>query len=90
VLSILTYRTGAEAIANATDDGLQAYLVSGRETRARRVAGQLDASRVMINGARHEPLAPFGGFKPSGLGRECGVSGLEAYLEPKAIISPAA
>jgi aldehyde dehydrogenase (NAD+) len=40
----------------------------------------------VINGAPHDPLAPFGGFKRSGLGREYGVFGLEAYLEAKAIL----
>jgi aldehyde dehydrogenase (NAD+) len=42
---------------------------------------------VLINGLHHEPLAPFGGFKQSGLGREFGAFGLEAYLEPKSILA---
>jgi aldehyde dehydrogenase (NAD+) len=41
---------------------------------------------VFINGLYDEPLAPFGGFRQSGLGREFGVHGLEAYLEPKALM----
>jgi len=45
---------------------------------------QLETGRVSINGASHEPLAPFGGFQQSGLGRELGVFGLEALLETKA------
>jgi len=40
----------------------------------------------MINGAPHEPLAPFGGYKQSGIGREYGVAGLEAFLETKAVL----
>jgi hypothetical protein len=40
--------------------------------------------------APHEPLAPFGGVKQSGLGRENGMFGLEAYLEPKTILARAA
>jgi aldehyde dehydrogenase (NAD+) len=41
---------------------------------------------VAINGIAHEPLAPFGGFKQSGIGRELGVFGLETYLEPKTLV----
>jgi aldehyde dehydrogenase (NAD+) len=88
VLSILTYRTEEEAItiANDTVYGLQAYVISSNPERARAVASRLEAGRVVINGAPHEPLAPFGGFKQSGIGRELGVFGLEAYLEPKAVL----
>jgi aldehyde dehydrogenase (NAD+) len=88
VLSVLTYRTEAEAIeiANDTTYGLQAYVSSGSLEHAGRVAAQLQAGRVQINGISHDPFAPFGGFKQSGIGREYGASGLEAYLEMKAII----
>ncbi|VEB97835.1 Putative aldehyde dehydrogenase SA1924 [Cedecea lapagei] len=88
VLSVITYRDDAEAvqIANDTVYGLQAY-VSGKDAgRTAAVASQLIAGRVFINGVYDEPLAPFGGFKQSGLGREFGTYGLEAYLEPKAIM----
>jgi len=54
--------------------------------RAKRVASKINAGRVVINGLNHDPFAPFGGFKQSGIGREYGIYGLEAYLEPKAII----
>jgi aldehyde dehydrogenase (NAD+) len=88
VLSILTYKTEEEAIALANDTvyGLQAYVSSGSKERAHRVAAQLDAGRVLINGLYSDPLAPFGGFKQSGVGREYGVYGLESYLEPKTIL----
>lgn len=88
VLSILTYQTEEEAIsiANDTDYGLQAYISSGNEERAQRVAAQISAGRVLINKLAHDPQTPFGGFKQSGIGREFGVYGLEAYLEPKAIL----
>ncbi|MEJ0066472.1 MAG: aldehyde dehydrogenase family protein [Caulobacteraceae bacterium] len=88
VLSVIAYRDEAEAIeiANDTPYGLQAYVISGDTARARRVAAHLDAGRVLINGLHHEPLAPFGGFKQSGLGREMGVFGLEAHLEPKTVL----
>jgi aldehyde dehydrogenase (NAD+) len=88
VLCILTYEdeTDAIAIANDTPYGLQASVISSNPDRASAVANQIDAGRVVINGAPHDPAAPFGGFKQSGIGREYGVFGLQAYLEPKAIL----
>ncbi|OMQ11091.1 aldehyde dehydrogenase family protein [[Flexibacter] sp. ATCC 35103] len=88
VLSVITYKTEEEAIeiANDTTYGLQAYISSSNEKRAHKVASQINAGRVQINGIGHDPMAPFGGFKQSGIGREFGTIGLEAYLEPKALI----
>jgi len=88
VLSIIPYKTEEEAIEIANDSpyGLAAYVSSADHERAVRVASQIDAGRVCINGFSHDPLVPFGGFKQSGIGREYGVYGLEAYLEPKAIL----
>jgi aldehyde dehydrogenase (NAD+) len=88
VIALLTYETEEDAIriANDTTYGLHAYVLSANFKRARAVAARLQAGRVSINGGQHEPLAPFGGFKQSGIGREFGVYGLEAYLEPKAVL----
>ncbi|MET0934816.1 MAG: aldehyde dehydrogenase family protein, partial [Luteibacter sp.] len=88
VLSIIAYDTDEEAIAIANDTpyGLQAYVMSADTERARRVASRIDAGRVLVNTLAHEPRAPFGGFKQSGQGREMGTFGLEAYLEPKAML----
>lgn len=88
VLSIIPYKTEEEAIAIANDSpyGLAAYISSSNMERAQKVASQIDAGRVCINGFRHDPMVPFGGFKQSGIGREYGVYGLEAYLEPKAVL----
>ena len=88
VLVILSYKTEAEAIAMANDTiyGLQAFVSSADLARANRVAAQIVAGRVFINGMYDEPRAPFGGFKQSGIGREFGRYGLEAYLEPKAVM----
>ncbi len=88
VLCVLTYEDEAEAIAIANDTpyGLQAYVISSDPVRASAVANQIEAGRVVINGAPHDPSVPFGGFKQSGIGREYGVFGLQAYLEPKAIL----
>jgi len=88
VLSVITYKTEEEAIeiANDTTYGLQAYVSSADEKRAHKVASQINAGRVLINILKHDPLAPFGGFKQSGIGREFGVLGLEAYLEPRTLL----
>jgi aldehyde dehydrogenase (NAD+) len=88
VLSIISYQNEEEAIAIANDTpyGLAAYVTSSDEIRALKVASQIDAGRVCINGFKHDPLAPFGGFKQSGIGREFGAFGLEEYLEPKSIL----
>ena len=88
VLCVIPYRDEAEAItiANDTAYGLQAYVHGSDVDHARTVADQLESGRVVINGAPHEPLAPFGGFKQSGIGREYGVFGLETHLEPRAVL----
>ncbi|MFC7378738.1 aldehyde dehydrogenase family protein [Brevundimonas sp. GCM10030266] len=88
VLAVIPYAEEEQAIriANDTDYGLQAYVLSSDVDRARRVAARIEAGRVHINGAPHEPQAPFGGFKQSGIGRERGVFGLEAHMEPKAVL----
>jgi aldehyde dehydrogenase (NAD+) len=88
VLCVIPYDDEEEAIALANDSpyGLQAYVDSADVAHARRVAQRLDCGRVTINGAPHAPLAPFGGFKQSGIGREYGRYGLEAHLEVKAIL----
>ena len=88
VLAIIPYRDEADAVAIANDTpyGLCAYVSSADRARAVRVAARIDAGRVCINNVLHDPLAPFGGFKQSGIGREYGVFGLQAYLEPKAVI----
>jgi aldehyde dehydrogenase (NAD+) len=88
VLSIIPYEDedDAVAIANDTSYGLSAYVMTTNAQRGARVAARIDSGRVMVNTLTHEPKAPFGGFKQSGLGRENGVFGLEAYLEPKTIL----
>jgi aldehyde dehydrogenase (NAD+) len=88
VLSIIPYAEEEEAIAIANDTvyGLQAYVLSSDMHRARRVADRIVAGRVLINTLAHEPMAPFGGFKQSGIGREYGAFGLEAFLEPKSLL----
>ena len=91
VLSIIAYRDTEEAIAIANDTpyGLQAYVCSSNAARAKAVASQIEAGRVLVNTLAHDPAAPFGGFKQSGIGREYGTFGLEAFLEPKALLGAA-
>jgi aldehyde dehydrogenase (NAD+) len=88
VLSIISYKDEADAIAIANDTayGLHAYIFSADKERAYRVASLIDAGRICINGLSHDSSTPFGGFKQSGIGREYGIFGLEEYLEPKAIL----
>ena len=88
VLCIIPY-DGEEqgvTIANDTPYGLQAYVLSSDAAHARAAASRIEAGRVLVNTLAHEPKAPFGGFKQSGIGREYGSFGLEAFLEPKAVL----
>jgi aldehyde dehydrogenase (NAD+) len=55
--------------------------------RARRVAQQIVSGRVLVNTLAHEPKAPFGGFKHSGVGREMGEWGIRAFMEPRSILA---
>jgi aldehyde dehydrogenase (NAD+) len=87
VLSVITYKDYADAIhiANDTIYGLHAYIAGEDMEQAVKIAEQVQAGRVAINGFVDEPRAPFGGFKQSGIGREFGKYGLEAFLEAKAV-----
>jgi len=88
VLSVIAYETEEDAIriANDTNFGLHAFVSGTDPQRARRVASQLLAGRVAINGMLDDQQAPFGGFKHSGVGREFGTFGIAAFLEAKAIL----
>ena len=88
VLSVIAYDTEEEAIRIANDSkfGLHAAVLGTDLGRARRVASQIRAGRVVINGMTDDPQAPWGGFKYSGVGREYGRFGIEAFLETRAIL----
>jgi aldehyde dehydrogenase (NAD+) len=88
VLSVIAYDTEDEAIAIANDSkyGLHAAVIGTDIQRARRVASQLRAGRVVINGMADDPQAPWGGFKYSGVGREYGRYGIDAFLETRAVL----
>ncbi|HET7328090.1 MAG TPA: aldehyde dehydrogenase family protein [Nocardioidaceae bacterium] len=83
VLSVLTFRTPAEAVekANNTPFGLSAGVWTDKGSRILWVANQLRAGVVWANTFnKFDPTSPFGGYKESGYGREGGRHGLEAYL----------
>ncbi len=88
VLSILPYETEEEVIglANDTVYGLAGYVQSGDIEKARKVANELRAGQINLNGSAPDMSAPFGGYKQSGNGREWGKYGFEEFLEIKAVL----
>jgi len=87
VLTIIPYDDEDDAvrIANDTPYGLSGYVSSGDLERARTVAAKMRAGMVHINDASLDALAPFGGYKQSGNGREWGAHGMDEFLEVKSI-----
>ena len=87
VLSIIPYDTEEEAIeiANDTIYGLAGGVWSGDPERAKKVARQIRTGQIEVNGGAFNPMAPFGGYKQSGNGRELGKFGLEEFLEVKSL-----
>jgi succinate-semialdehyde dehydrogenase/glutarate-semialdehyde dehydrogenase len=86
VSSIITFETEAEAVASANNTryGLAAYMYTRDNSRAWRVSEALEYGMVGVNtGSISTPVAPFGGWKESGIGREGAHQGLEEYLETK-------
>src|ERR1700732_4791600 len=91
VLSVIAYDSEEDAIRIANDSkyGRPPAVLGSDLSRARRVASQLRAGRVVINGMTDDPQAPWGGFKFSGVGREYGAYGISAFLETRAILEAA-
>ena len=87
VLCIIPYTDEAEAIriANGTAYGLSGAVFSTDQEKAKAVGGKLQTGQVFVNGGAFNPLAPFGGFGHSGVGREFGKWGLEEFLEVRAL-----
>jgi acyl-CoA reductase-like NAD-dependent aldehyde dehydrogenase len=87
VLAILPYDDEEDAVRIANDSvyGLSGGVWSGDAERAKAFARRMRTGQVDVNGARFNPLAPFGGYKQSGNGRELGTFGLEEFLEVKSI-----
>ena len=90
VLSIIPFDSEDEAIEIANDSayGLAGGVWAGTDERAFEFARRIRAGQVEINGGAFNVLAPFGGYKQSGIGREVGTFGLEEFLEVKAIQRP--
>ena len=87
VLCVLAYRDEDHAaeLANGTDYGLAGGVWAADEETAVAFARRMDTGQVDINGGRFNPLAPFGGYKGSGIGRELGRHGLEEFLRTKSL-----
>ena len=87
VLAIMPYEDEDDAVRIANDSiyGLAGGVWSGDEERAKRVARRIRTGQVEINGGAFNALAPFGGYKQSGHGRELGRFGLEEFLQVKAL-----
>lgn len=90
VLCVIPYDDEDQAvrIVNGTRYGLHGAVWSGDDARAERVARRFRTGLVDVNGGAFNPAAPFGGFKQSGIGRECGTAGVEAFLETKSMQLP--
>jgi len=88
VLTILGYETldQAVAIGNDTEYGLSAYVSGSDMEQVRGVASRLRAGQVLLNSAEFDLMAPFGGYKMSGNGREWGDYGFAEFLEVKAMM----
>ncbi|WUL81076.1 aldehyde dehydrogenase family protein [Streptomyces sp. NBC_00343] len=87
VLSVMRYTDEDDAvrIANGTVYGLAGAVWAAEVPEALAFARRLDTGQVDINGGRFNPLAPFGGHKQSGIGRELGVHGLTEFLQTKSL-----
>ncbi|MFE3602680.1 aldehyde dehydrogenase family protein [Streptomyces sp. NPDC059142] len=87
VVSILRYEDEEDAlrIANDTVYGLAGAVWAADAAEATAFARRMDTGQVDINGGRFNPLAPFGGYKQSGVGRELGPHGLAEYLQTKSL-----
>ena len=88
VLSVIAYEDDADAvrIANASDYGLAGTVWTGDEERGLGIARQIRVGSYGVNMYAIEPAVPYGGRKASGVGREGGPEGLEAYVEYKSIM----
>jgi betaine-aldehyde dehydrogenase len=87
VVSIIPYDREEDAVRIANDSiyGLAGAVWSGDPERAKRVARQMRTGQVDINGGAFNMMAPFGGYKQSGNGREIGEFGFEEFLEVKSL-----
>jgi aldehyde dehydrogenase (NAD+) len=88
VLCVIPYDGDDEAVAIANDSpyGLSGVISSGDLARAKAIARRIRTGTLALNGGVwYGADAPFGGYKQSGIGRQCGLEGLEIYLETKTV-----
>jgi len=93
VLAVIPYEDDDDAvrIANESNYGLSGGIYSGSEERATALARRVRTGSMSVNGGLwYGADSPYGGYKTSGVGRQCGIEGLEQYLETKAIAWPQA
>jgi len=91
VLAVIPYEDDDDAvrIANESNYGLSGGIFSGSEERANAIARRIRTGSMSVNGGLwYGADSPYGGYKASGMGRQCGIEGLEQYLETKAIAWP--
>src|ERR1700678_4051961 len=91
VLVVIPYEDDDDAvrIANESNYGLSGGVVSASEERGTAIARRIRTGSISVNGGLwYGADSPYGGYKDSGIGRQCGIEGLEQYLETKAIAWP--
>jgi acyl-CoA reductase-like NAD-dependent aldehyde dehydrogenase len=90
VVCVLDYDDPDEAVAIANDSeyGLSGSVWTADVAAGVDIARRVRTGMVSVNGAFQSPDAPFGGFKNSGIGRECGTAGFSLYLETKSVGLP--
>ncbi|ORB72703.1 aldehyde dehydrogenase family protein [Mycobacterium scrofulaceum] len=91
VLAVIPFtdETDALRIANGTPYGLSGAVWAADTDRAIAFAREVQTGQLDINGGKYNPVAPFGGYKKSGIGRELGRAGFEEYLQTKSLQLPA-
>jgi aldehyde dehydrogenase (NAD+) len=88
VLVMIPFRDDEDAVRIANDSryGLSGGVTSSSEERALRIASKIRSGTISVNGGVYYGAdSPFGGYRHSGIGRQCGLEGFETYLETKAI-----
>ncbi|MGP4055147.1 aldehyde dehydrogenase [Mycobacterium sp. 4D054] len=90
VLAVIPYEDEDDAVRIANDSvyGLAGSVYTTDNDRALKIARRIRTGTYAVNMYAFDPCAPFGGFKNSGIGRENGWEGIEAYCEPKSILLP--
>src|SRR4029450_3934826 len=92
VLVMIPYEDDDEAVRISNDSpyGLSGMITSGDLDRGKAIAGRIRTGTLSVNGGLgYGADAPFGGYKQAGIGRQCGIEGLEIFTETKTVSWPA-